>query len=145
MDIYEIIKRDHNNLRELGSQIINAADTRTQNEMYSEYRSVLKSHAKSEERYFYIALLADDKSQEEARHSISEHHDIDELIEKIDNSEPGTDEWKSNFWNLYKMVTHHLDEEEKDIFQVAHEVLSERQKDDLAIRYDEMLIELKSS
>ncbi len=142
MNIYEIIKRDHTSLRELGDQIMNAHDPAQRRELYSDYRTTLKAHANAEERYFYIALLADDKSQQEARHSIAEHHDIDELIEKLDESDPDSDDWSGNFRDLRDMVIHHLDEEEDDIFPVAQDVLSERQRDDLAVRYEEMLSEL---
>jgi hemerythrin superfamily protein len=140
MDIFEIIERDHNKLRELGQQIMDTHDHQQRKEIFSQYRENLQSHERAEERFFYIALLADDKSQDEARHSIAEHDEIEELIESTDN-DADTDMWTARFKELHELVTHHMEEEEEEIFRVAREVLSDRQKDDLAIRYDQMFSE----
>lgn len=142
MDIFEIIERDHASLRELGQQIMDTYDHEQRKEIFSQYRENLKSHERAEERFFYIALLADDKSQDEARHSIAEHEEIEELIEQTDD-DADTEMWLAGFEELHELVLHHMEEEEEEIFRVARDVLSDRQKDDLAIRYDQMFSELR--
>lgn len=142
MDIFEIIERDHASLRELGQQIMDTYDHEQRKEIFSQYRENLKSHERAEERFFYIALLADDKSQDEARHSIAEHEEIEELIEQTDD-DADTEMWLAGFEDLHELVLHHMEEEEEEIFRVARDVLSDRQKDDLAIRYDQMFSELR--
>jgi hemerythrin superfamily protein len=142
MDIFETIKNDHKTQRELGKELLNTADPEKRKELFNRLKSLVDAHARSEERYFYIALLADDKSQGSARHSISEHQDINELMEEIENKDISSDQWMNTFKEFYELLIHHLDEEEEEIFDVAREVLSTTQVDDLAKRYDEMMADI---
>ncbi len=143
MNIFDTLIQDHKSLRDLGKSLLNTADPAKREKMFKEMKEMINAHLKSEERYFYIALLADDKSQERARHDLAEHHDIDELMDKVEEWKPDSDDWMDTYQKLHEELIHHLDEEEKETFKIAKEVLSDRQIDDLAKRYDEMMTDLK--
>ncbi|MCK9452335.1 MAG: hypothetical protein M0Q90_11645 [Bacteroidales bacterium] len=49
-------------------------------------------------------MLEHDKSQENARHSIAEDHEIDELIEKLDETDMSSSAWQAYFKNLRELV-----------------------------------------
>ncbi|MFW5706659.1 MAG: hemerythrin domain-containing protein [Bacteroidota bacterium] len=142
MDIFETIKNDHKTQREQGKELLNTTDPEKREKLFEQLKSLVDAHARSEERYFYIALLADDKSQGEARHSISEHHEINEMMEEVDSKDISSDEWMESYKKFHELLIHHLDEEEEEIFSVAREVLSPRQVDDLAKRYNEMMADI---
>lgn len=76
-----------------------------------------------------------DLTQEKARHSIAEHHEIDELIETLESVDRSLPAWKSHAEKLQHVVHHHLDEEEQEVFQQAGRVLSENLKYSLAREY----------
>lgn len=142
MKIFEELKEDHKTLRKLSDELLEtkgASDKRK--EAFQELKTVLKTHAKSEERNFYIPMLEHDKSQEHARHSISEHHDIDEKIEELEEKDMDSSEWMEAAKELKELVEHHLDEEEEDIFEVAAEVLTEEQQENLGRHYRTMMKE----
>ena len=65
--------------------------------------------------------------QDQARHSIAEHKEADDLIEKLaemDFSSPG---WIAAAEELQHKMVHHMDEEEEDVFKLARQVLSENE------------------
>jgi hypothetical protein len=41
----------------------------------------------AEDRHFYVPLLAHDAGVDLSRHAISEHHQIDELVESLQETE----------------------------------------------------------
>lgn len=73
--------------------------------------------------------------QEKARHGIAEHHEIDELIEKLDETDYDSSAWLKYAKDLKEKVEHHLEDEEHSFFQLAGKVFSQSQKEDLAIKY----------
>ena len=145
MKIFEELKEDHKTQRRLADELLEtkgASDKRK--EVFQKLKTELKTHAKSEERNFYVPMLEHDKSQEHARHSISEHHDIDEKIEELEDTDMDSPEWIDAANELKELVNHHLDEEEEDIFEVAREVLTEEQQENLGRHYRTMMEEEKS-
>ena len=96
----------------------------------------LKAHAASEERHFYVPLMQDDLTQDKARHSVAEHHELDELVEKLTDYALGASQWLVTYRELHHMVHHHLDEEEQEVFQLAGKALSTSAKTSLAVEYE---------
>ncbi|MGB1030406.1 MAG: hemerythrin domain-containing protein, partial [Pseudoalteromonas marina] len=82
MNIFEALRHDHDKQRELVDALIQThGDTQQRHKLMDELKTELEDHAKFEERYFYNPLMFDDLTHEKARHSVAEHHEIDELIE----------------------------------------------------------------
>ena len=73
--------------------------------------------------------------QEKARHGIAEHHEIDELIEQLEETDYDSSAWLKIAKDLKDKVEHHLDDEEHTFFQLAGKVFSETQKQNLAKHY----------
>ncbi|MGO3691118.1 hemerythrin domain-containing protein [Psychroflexus sp. S27] len=90
-------------------------------------------------RALYSPLIDNDMMQEHARHGIAEHHEMDELIEKIDDTDMDSPAWLTYAKQLCDKVEHHLKDEEHSFFQLAGKVFTELQKTELAKEYqDEM-------
>jgi hemerythrin superfamily protein len=140
MEIFEALKEDHRKLRNLSDSILETEGKSDERKSYFEQLVVeLKAHAMAEERYFYKPMMRYDESHEQARHGISEHQEIDELIEKLKETDMSSPSWKSNFEKLSELVHHHLDEEEEEIFQVADKVFTEDEKKEFATDYNRMM------
>ena len=92
-----------------------------------------------EERFFYVPLIEEDLTQEKARHSIAEHHEMDELVEKLEDTDMSSSAWLVYMKELAHQVEHHLDEEEQEVFQLAGKALTEKEKDKLAKDYQEFM------
>lgn len=137
MNIYEAIRNDHDIQRELLDKLIQTSgDTKERTKIFKDLRKELDMHANAEERHFYKPLIPSDMMQEHARHGIAEHHEIDELIEQLEKTEMDSSAWLKIAKDLKHKVEHHLEDEEKTFFQLSGKVLSEKQKDDLATKYN---------
>ncbi|HZK07688.1 MAG TPA: hemerythrin domain-containing protein [Bacteroidales bacterium] len=144
MKIFDELVKDHKTQRTLADQLLEThGESPERKKLYKELKKELKIHEQSEERYFYIPLMEVDKSQEQARHSVAEHHEIDELVEKIDETEMSSSAWLAHFKELHELVNHHLDEEEEEVFPLAKKVLNDKEIESLGREYRKMMEEKK--
>lgn len=142
--IFEELKQDHKTQRSIANTILRTeGDDNERKQLFERLKLELKSHANSEERYFYEPMIEYDQSQKKARHSIAEHHEIDELMQKLDNTELSSPAWLTYYKQLRELVFHHLDEEENEVFQVAGKVLTDTRKNELAKGYRRMMEDQK--
>lgn len=135
--IFEALRADHEVQRDLSDRLIDTTgDSDERAELFARLRTELQAHAVAEERYFYVPLMQDDLTQEKSRHSIAEHHEMDELVEQLEGYERGAAQWLVTATELHHKVHHHLDEEEQEVFQLAGKALSETAKTELAGEYE---------
>ena len=136
MTIYEAIRQDHNVQRALLAQLVETSgDTSARDQLFKKLKTELQVHAEAEERFFYVPLIKIDNTQEMARHGIAEHHEIDELIERLEQTPYDSPGWLTICKSLKEQVEHHLEDEEQKFFQVSGKVLAETQKTGLADEY----------
>lgn len=137
MKIYEAIKNDHDIQRNLCDKIVNTSGASTERKkLWEELQKELEVHEVAEERYFYSPLIDTDKMQEDARHGMAEHHEMDELIQELNDTEMSSPHWLATLQKLVAKVKHHLKDEEEDFFKKAKSVYSEKEADSLAKGYE---------
>lgn len=138
--IFEALRESHDKQRRLLAALTEThGDSDKREGLFATIKAELANHAAAEERYFYVPLMAYDRTQETARHSVAEHHEIDELVDTLEQTDYSSPSWLASAKKLEHLVTHHLDEEEHEVFQVAGKMLETQEKTDLARRYDEMM------
>ncbi len=140
MTLFEALREDHDTQRTLLALLIKThGDSDGREELFGKVKKELTSHAAAEERALYIPMMEVDMTQEKARHSVAEHHEIDELVEQLEDTDFSSPGWLAAAKKLQELVTHHLDEEEQEVFQLAGRALSDDAKLRLADTYrDEM-------
>ncbi|MFC4691138.1 hemerythrin domain-containing protein [Dokdonia genika] len=142
MNIFEAIRNDHDIQRDLCDRLTSTSgNSSDRKQLWKALKEELEIHADAEERHFYSPLIHNDMMQEHARHGIAEHHEMDELIEKIDDTDMDSPAWLTYAKQLCEKVEHHLEDEEHTFFQLAGKVLSENQKTDLATAYQDAMKE----
>ncbi|MAD69487.1 MAG: hemerythrin [Alcanivorax sp.] len=138
MTLFEALREDHDTQRTLlGLLIKTHGDSDGREELFEKVKKALTSHAAAEERALYIPMMELDMTQEKARHSVAEHHEIDELVEELEDTDFSSPGWLAAARKLHDLVTHHLDEEEQEVFQLAGRALSDDAKARLADTYRE--------
>lgn len=136
MTIFEALRQDHEKQRLLLKILTEThGKTAAREEYYEDLKVQLKDHATAEERHFYAPLMEFDSAVELSRHGIAEHHDIDELLETLDDTDMSSPVWLKTMKQLQEQVEHHLADEEQEFFQLAGRLLSEKQKEELATQY----------
>lgn len=143
MTIFEALRKDHEKQRLLLKILCEThGETEARREYFEELKQELADHATAEERHFYSPLLEHDGAVELSRHGIAEHHEIDELVEQIDNTDYSSPAWLRYLKQLREQVEHHLNDEEQQFFQVAGRLLTTKQKASLAEAYRDEMAEL---
>lgn len=137
MNIFEALRESHERQRSYSKALIHTSgDTPERVEAYKQLKSELQAHETAEERYFYIPLMEFDNGVDLSRHAIAEHHEMDEMMEELDQTEMSSPAWLATAKKLAEKVHHHLKEEEQKFFQMAGKLLDEKQKETLAGQYE---------
>lgn len=136
MNIFEALRQSHEQQRALAAQLIQTSgDTAERRDLFERLKNELFAHAVGEDRYFYIPLMMTDSGLNITRHALSEHHQMDELLEQLTETALSHPSWLIIAKKLSEIVHHHLKEEEHGFFQQAGKILNEEQKETLAIQY----------
>ena len=144
MNIFEALRQEHEIQRNLVAKLVEThGDTQERKKIFEQLKHELKIHADAEERHFYIPLIKKDLTQEKARHSVAEHHEMDELIEQLEDKEMDASNWLKIAKELEHKVIHHLDEEEQEVFQMAGKALTDNQKTSLASDYNKEIKKMR--
>ncbi|KQP13805.1 hemerythrin domain-containing protein [Pseudorhodoferax sp. Leaf267] len=137
MNIFEALRISHQTQRALVDQLVaTEGDSRERSVVFTALRKELQAHETAEERCFYVPLIEHDATVDTARHGIAEHHEMDEMVEELADTEMSSPAWLVKARALRHKVHHHLDEEEQVFFQLAGKVLSAAQKTALAKAYE---------
>ncbi|ANJ57206.1 hypothetical protein PS874_00602 [Pseudomonas fluorescens] len=136
MNIFEALRESHDRQRTYADALIQTSgDTPERVEAYKQLKSELQAHETAEERHFYIPLMEFDNGVDLSRHAIAEHHEMDEMMEELDETEMSSPAWLATAKKLAEKVHHHLKEEEQKFFQQAGKLLDDQQKETLAGQY----------
>lgn len=121
------IEEDHNRQRDLLERIAKTqGDSAERRELFEELTKELKSHAAAEEQSLYSEMLAEPKANDETRHSVAEHQEIDEMLNDLaatDMSSPG---WLQKFKKFDHEYRHHINEEEEDHFPHFEKLIDDK-------------------
>jgi hypothetical protein len=137
VNIFEALRESHDRQRTYADALIQTSgDTPERVEAYKQLKSELQAHETAEERHFYIPLMEFDNGVDLSRHAIAEHHEMDEMMEELDETEMSSPAWLVAAKKLAEKVNHHLEEEEQKFFQMAGKLLDDKQKETLAGQYE---------
>ena len=145
MTIYDALRESHALPRALCTRFVRtgAGHAAGRLDCLRELKLELAAHAAAEERFLYAPILMADAGLDIARHALSEHHEIDELIEQLEQLAADGAAWGEKAKELAHQVRHHLKEEETRFFQGSGKILRERQKTQLAARYQRDYLRMK--
>lgn len=134
--IYQTLKADHDKHRDLLKKLAaTKGDSEERRKLWQTFYYDVSAHAAAEELSFYSKLIAESDGQPEGRHSVAEHHELDEMIQglnEMDFSSPG---WLARFRTLKERYEHHIEEEEEEIFPKAMEVIGGDSKGKVASEF----------
>ncbi|WP_203308566.1 hemerythrin domain-containing protein [Sphingomonas beigongshangi] len=136
--IYADLKRDHDKQREMLKQLGELkGDTAKRQKLFEAFRLELQSHAAAEEESLYAEMLGKPDLRDDARHSVAEHKEVDDLLGEMADLDFGSDEWESKFFHMRHRYEHHIDEEEEEMFPAAEKGLDDATEERLADVYEE--------
>jgi hemerythrin superfamily protein len=134
-DIFDRLKQDHDRHRQLLADIFAAKDP-NRAKLFDKFKVEVTAHAAAEEETLYATMLAREELRHDAVHSVAEHKEIGDLLEELAALDPSSSEWSDGFAKLSERYTHHIDEEEEEMFPTAAEGLSDDKVEQLKALFD---------
>jgi hemerythrin superfamily protein len=125
--IFQDLKSDHDRHRAMLEKLGAASDDQRAG-LFEELRKELQAHAAAEEESLYATMLANPELRDDARHSVSEHKEVDDFLGELMEADPASDEWTETFEKMQHRYLHHIDEEEEEMFPEAAETLSSEEE-----------------
>lgn len=135
-DIYNTIKDEHNRHREMLDKIADTSgDTAERRRLWREFFHDVKAHAAAEEETFYASLMSKTWGQDKARHSVTEHKELDDIMDDLEETDFSSPGWLNRFKTLHHDYVHHIDEEENEVFDRAKEVIDSAKAKELGPQF----------
>jgi hypothetical protein len=130
--IFADLIADHERQRDLLARVgETSGDSEERRSLFEELRLELQAHAAAEEETLYATMLADPELREEARHSVSEHKEVDDFLGELIEMEMSSSGWLVKFKEMRHRYLHHIDEEEEEMFPSAEKRLSSAEEERL--------------
>jgi hemerythrin superfamily protein len=125
-DSTEMLKADHQKVRDLFQQYMAASDQTAKQHIAEQVFVELEIHAQLEETVFYPAFeaAADEEGKQLIEEARQEHQTVKDLIAELRDLAV-TDKFDARFRELMENVEHHVQEEEREMFPEAAELLAE--------------------
>lgn len=131
--IFADLKADHDRHRTLLAQIGETSGASEEREtLFEAFRVEVSAHAAAEEESLYATMLGNPELRDDARHSVSEHKEIDDYLAELAEIDMATGAWLTKFKEMRHRYEHHIDEEEEEMFPAAAEELSSAEEARLA-------------
>jgi hemerythrin-like domain-containing protein len=126
MDVYEILKEDHDVVKELLKKVDETTEqsAQTRERLFLDLKTELNLHSYLEELHFYPLLKDRKESKKITLEAYEEHRLVKSLLEELDNMDKDSEEWTAKFKVLKENVEHHIKEEEGELFSEARKILS---------------------
>ena len=136
MDIYQLLKKDHKEAKDLFKKIQDGDGEKT--ESFAKLRQELLIHMEGEEKLFYPVLKKNKETREKTEEGIDEHKEAKKIIKDMHTlRSDGDGEWEEKFEELQEAIEHHVQEEEEELFPMAKHVLSAQQATQIAEKFQQ--------
>src|SRR5262249_17580739 len=112
MDIFSLIKQDHQEVASLFRQLRDAKGSRrTCEQLFTQLKEELELHSHTEEQVFYSALQDADVTEEMVEEALEDQQLVAELLEELTITPKGGAEWDEKLEILAENVQEHIEEE----------------------------------
>lgn len=136
-DIFDRLTEDHDKHRKLLAKLAEThGESEQRTELFTQLTYELKGHAAAEEQALYSTMMRKPKTTDETRHSVAEHHEIDEMLNDLAATDMATAAWLTKFKQFKHRYLHHIEEEEDDHFPDFAKYLTEEDSEYMRSVFD---------
>jgi hemerythrin superfamily protein len=125
--IYEILASQHRDVEALLDALQRKRDAAGRASLFPKLLANLYSHAKAEERTFYMTLQRHRETRGEVARAKPEHREIEAWLSRLAITPYDDVSWAPILDELANAVRGHVEEEEGEIFQEAREAFDTEQ------------------
>lgn len=139
MQIYELLKDDHDKVRLLLNELITLPEDHERcDELIEQIRDELVPHSRAEESVFYNSLRTLDESKKLAMHGFQEHLQAESLLRTLQVKDKLGGDWKKTANKLKDALDQHIHEEETDMFAMARRLFTEQEAEMMADAFQKL-------
>lgn len=125
---FELLKTDHDKVDDILQQL--KGTTQKQHKKRESLLTKLQEewvpHMRGEEKLFFPLLKEHLQSRDKSMKVVEEHHVAELVFSEITSLSQDDEKWGAKLSVLQELIEHHVEEEE-EIFELAREVLDEKQ------------------
>jgi len=133
MDALELLKQDHQKVKELFERCQKTEDKKQQRQIFKEIKSELDTHARIEESIFYPAMQEHEELKDMVLESLEEHKQMKTVLREMSRLSPTSERFKPKLKVLKDNVEHHaIEEEEGQFFPKVRKVVDRAALEELA-------------
>jgi hemerythrin superfamily protein len=132
MDALELLKQDHQNVKELFKQGQETDDKKRQRQIFKAIKSELETHARIEETVFYPAMEEHEELKDMVLESLEEHKQMKTVLRELARLSTSSERFKPKFKVLKDNVEHHaVEEEEGKMFPKIRKLINRNELEEL--------------
>jgi hemerythrin-like domain-containing protein len=123
-DIFELLSRDHGNVRALLDEIEGAEDERQRQGLFAQLVNEVEAHSQAEDDVFYTSLEGVSDLADKIDEARQEHDQVESMLEELDGMPVSGDDWLDKVREIRLLIEHHVQEEEQHIYPLARQALA---------------------
>jgi hemerythrin superfamily protein len=135
LGIFRRLQAEHAEVHKLMARLAEDENPDLRSKLFPKVKRELLAHGRAEQKEFYSVLKRYESTRALATETMSQHDDIEGLLEELDDAEMSAGSWSDLFEELMSTVEAHVDAEENDLFPKAKEVVSQEMAKDLEHRF----------
>ena len=146
MQIYEALKKDHQEVRGLLAQLIaldENSKTQARTTLIQAIRDALVPHSRAEEAVFYNSLRENASVAGLVAHGYQEHIEAETILRTLQVADKVDVGWLKMAESLKKALEHHIAEEEGKIFTAAKQIFTSDEAEMLGKAFEGLKPEIK--
>ena len=132
MDALELLKQDHQKVKELFERGQETEDKKQHRQIFKEIKSELETHARIEETIFYPAMEEHEELKDMVLESLEEHKQMKTVLREMARLSTSSERFKPKFKVLKDNVEHHaVEEEEGKMFPKIRKLINRNELEEL--------------
>ncbi len=144
MDIYQNLKKDHDEVKSLLAELTTLNDDDDyRHTLIERIASELVPHSRAEEAVFYNTIRASDADSGLVMHSFKEHMEAESLLRILQTKDKTKLDWKKTANKLKEALEHHIQEEESKVFSLAQNILTNQEAEQVGEAFLKLKGEIK--
>jgi len=145
MMIYDLLKKDHDEVKLLLDQLValDENDQGAREVLITQIRDALIPHSRAEESVFYNSLRGFESTKDEAIHGYKEHMEAEGHLRMLQIRDKIDVEWKETARKLKSALEHHILEEEGTMFNLARQLFTPEEAEMMGQSFESLKPEIK--
>jgi hemerythrin superfamily protein len=123
MNAIELLKADHDTVDRLFQKVKADTEGSTHKQLFEQIKAELEVHTHIEETIFYPRLKQEPELEDIVLEGIEEHHQAKMFLRELANLKEDSEKFEPKLKVLMEDITHHVQEEEGDMFIDVQKVI----------------------